>query len=155
MTSNLTHSGTSWARRRAAVLASLLGAAALVWTAVALSVHATGSPAPDPDSVTDADLARLGAAVMAVVAAVAAGLWGRHWAAIRRPVTGTSRAGAAFVVSAVHSAFVLPVIGLASWQWSVPAILFTGAVLAVGVREAYGVTAPAGARTDSPIPTSA
>ncbi|MGW2645881.1 hypothetical protein ACWC2T_13380 [Streptomyces sp. NPDC001393] len=38
--------------------------------------------------MTDADLARLGAGVMAVIAAVAAGLWWRHGAALRRPVIG-------------------------------------------------------------------
>lgn len=152
MKSNLTHSGTSWDRRRAAVLASLLGAAALGWTAVALSVHTTGSTALDPDSVTDADLARLGAAVMAVIAAVAAGLWWRHWATVRRPVIGGGWARAAFAVSAVHSMFVLPVIAFASWDWKAPVIAFTCAVLAGGVREAAGVTAPASGRTDSPIP---
>lgn len=75
-------------RRGAAVLTFLVGAAALGWTVVALSVHATDPTGLDPDSVTDADLARLGAGVMAVIAAVAAGLWWRHGAALRRPVIG-------------------------------------------------------------------
>ncbi|MFC9283441.1 hypothetical protein [Streptomyces collinus] len=131
------------------VLASLLGAAALGWVAVALSVQTTGSVAPEPDGVTDADLARLGAAVMAGVAAVAAALWWRHWAVIRRSTHGSGWARGACAVSAVHSLFVLPVIVLASWEWKVPAILFTCAVLAAGVREvaraseAGGVAAPA------------
>ncbi|WP_333778958.1 hypothetical protein [Streptomyces sp. IBSBF 3136] len=106
--------------------------------AVALSVHATGSAAPDPDSVTDTDLARLGAAVMAAIAAVATGLWWRHWAVLRRPAFAGGWARAAFAVTAVHSLFVLPVIALASWDWKVPAIVFTCAVLATGVREAVG-----------------
>lgn len=144
------HHGTSWARRRAAVLASLLGAAAVVWTAVALSVHTTGPAALDPDSVTDADVARLGAAVMAAVAAVAAGLWWRHWAIAHRPVIGGGWARGAFAVSAVHSLFVVPVIAFASWDWKAPVIAFTCAVLAGGVREAARVTAPAG-RPASPV----
>ncbi|MBL1101008.1 hypothetical protein [Streptomyces coffeae] len=143
MKSNSMHSGTSWDRRRAAVLASLLSAAALGWTAVALSVHTTGSTALDPDSVTDADLARLGAVVMAGIAAVAAGLWWCHWATVRRPVIGGGWARGAFAVSAVHSMFVVPVIVFASWGWKAPVIAFTCAVLAGGVREAAGVTAPA------------
>jgi hypothetical protein len=154
MKSNLMHSEANWGRRRAAALASLLGAAALGWTAVALSVHTTGSTALDPDSATDADLARLGAAVMAAVAAAAAGLWWRHWATVRRPMIGGGWARAAFVVSAVHSMFVVPVIVFASWDWKALAIAFTCAVLAAGVREAAGVTTPAGGRTDSPIPLS-
>lgn len=121
----------------------MLSAAALGWTAVALSVHATGSTAPEPGGVTDADLARLGAAVMAGIAAVAAGLWWRHWATVRRLMTGGGWARGAFAVSAVHSVFVLPVIGLASWEWSAPAILFTCAVIAGGVREAAWASAPA------------
>ncbi|GAA3128850.1 hypothetical protein [Streptomyces echinatus] len=140
MESNSVHQGKSWARRRTAVLASLLSAAALVWTAVALSVRSTGSTALDPDSVTDADLARLGAAVMAGIAAVAAGLWWRHWATVRRPVIGGRWARGAFAVSAVHSMFVIPVILFASWDWKAPVIAFTCAVLAAGVREAAGLT---------------
>ncbi|MGW7525928.1 hypothetical protein [Streptomyces sp. NPDC054783] len=85
--------------------------------------------------MTDADLARLGAAVMAGVAAVAAVLWWRHWATLRRPVTGGGWARAAFAVSAVHSMFVVPVIVFASWDWKAPVIAFTCAVLAGGVRE--------------------
>ncbi|MEE4420619.1 MULTISPECIES: hypothetical protein [Streptomyces] len=143
MNSNSMHSGASWSRRRAAVLTSLLSAVALGWTAVALSVHMTGSPALDPESVTDADVARLGAAVMAGSAAVAAGLWWRHWATVRRRVTGGGWARAAFVVSAVHSMFVVPVIVFASWEWTALVIAYTCAVFAGGVREAAGVTAPA------------
>ncbi|MFJ5532930.1 hypothetical protein [Streptomyces sp. NPDC093261] len=93
--------------------------------------------------MTDADMARLGAAVMAGIAAVAAGLWWRHWATVRRLMTGGGWARAAFAVSAVHSMFVVPVIGLASWEWSAPAILFTCAVIAAGVREATWTSAPA------------
>jgi hypothetical protein len=121
-----------------------MSAAALGWTAVALSVHATGPSAPDPGGVTDADLARLGAAVMAGIAAVAAGLWWRHWATVRRQVAGGGWARGAFAVSAVHSMFVVPVILFASWDWKAPVIAFTCAVLAAGVREAAGVTAPGG-----------
>lgn len=154
MKSNFTHSGARWHRQRAAALAFLLGAAALGWTAVALSVHTTDSTAPDPDSVTNADLARLGAAVMAVIAMVAAGLWWRHWTTVRRSVVGGGWARAAFAVSAVHSMLVIPVIVFASWDWKAPVIVFTCAVLAGGVREAAGVTAPAGGRVDSPIPMS-
>ncbi|MFD8542600.1 hypothetical protein [Streptomyces sp. NPDC059649] len=120
-----------------------LAVAALGWTAVALSVHSTGSTALDPDSVTDADVARLGAVVMAGIAAVAAGLWWRHWVTVRRSVIRGGWAWAAFVVSAVHSMFVVPVIVFASWDWKAPAIAFTCAVLAGGVREAAGVTASA------------
>ncbi|MFF2149470.1 hypothetical protein [Kitasatospora sp. NPDC058190] len=104
--------------------------------------------------MTDAELARLGAAVMAVIAAVAAGLWWRHWATVRRPVIGGGWARAAFVVSAVHSMFVVPVIAFASWGWEALVIVFTCAVLAGGVREAAGVTALASGRTDSSIPMS-
>ncbi|AKJ14730.1 hypothetical protein ABB07_33130 [Streptomyces incarnatus] len=107
-------------------------------------MHTAGSTAPDPGGVTDADLARLGAAVMAVIAAVAAGLWWRHWAAVRRPVIGGGWARGAFAVSAVHSMFVVPVILFAPWDWKAPVIAFTCAVLAGGVREAAEVTAPAG-----------
>ncbi|MEU8825737.1 hypothetical protein [Streptomyces sp. NPDC048636] len=99
--------------------------------------------APDSDSVTSADLARLGAAVMAGIAAVSAGLWWRHWATVRQQVIGGGWARGAFAVSAVHSMFVVPVIVLASWGWKALAIAFTCAVLAGGVREAAGVTAPA------------
>ncbi|WP_393077603.1 hypothetical protein [Streptomyces sp. LN704] len=141
MRSNSMRSGTSWDRRRAAVLASLLSAAALGWTALALSVHTTGSSALGPDSVTDADMARLGAAVMAGIAAVATGLWWCHWATVRRPVTGGGWARGAFAVSVVHSMFVIPVIVFASWGWKAPAIAFTCAVVAGGVREAAEVTA--------------
>ncbi|MBL1110231.1 hypothetical protein JK361_37720 [Streptomyces sp. 5-8] len=110
-----------------------------------MSVHTTGSTALDPDGVTAADLARLGAAVMAGLAAVAAGLWWCHWAAVRRPVTGGGWARGAFAVSAVHSMLVVPVILVASWDWKAPAIAFTCAVLACGVREAAEASAPAGA----------
>ncbi|MGW2703831.1 hypothetical protein [Streptomyces sp. NPDC001340] len=94
--------------------------------------------------MTDADLARLGAAVMAGIAAMAAGLWWRHWATVRRPVNGGGWTRGAFAVSAVHSMFVVPVIMFASWDWKAPAIAFTCAVLAAGVREAAGATAAAG-----------
>ncbi|MFF4037449.1 hypothetical protein [Streptomyces sp. NPDC001816] len=100
--------------------------------------------------MTDADLARLGAAVMAGIAAMAAGLWWRHWATVRRPVNGGGWARGAFAVSAVHSMFVVPVIMFASWDWKAPAIAFTCAVLATGVREAAGATAAAG-RGASPV----
>ncbi|WP_055489831.1 hypothetical protein [Streptomyces sp. TP-A0356] len=93
--------------------------------------------------MTDADVARLGAAVMAGIAAVAAGLWWRHWATVGRPMTGGGWARAAFAVCAVHSMFVVPVIGLASWEWSASAILFTCAVIAGGVREAAWASAAA------------
>ncbi|MFH8342880.1 hypothetical protein [Streptomyces sp. AM6-12] len=106
-------------------------------------MHTTGSIALDPDSVTDADMARLAAAVMAGIAAVAAGLWWRHWVTVRRPTTGGGWARAAFAVSAVHSVFVVPVIVLASWEWSASAILFTCALIAAGVREAAWTSAPA------------
>ncbi|MFF7472747.1 hypothetical protein [Streptomyces sp. NPDC008092] len=135
------HSETSWSRRRTAALAFLLSAAVVGWTAVALSVHASGSA--EPGSVTDADVARLGAAVMAGIAAVAAGLWWRHWATVRRAMTGGGWARAAFAVSAVHSVFLVPVIGVASWEWSAAAILFTCAVIAAGVREAAWTSTPA------------
>ncbi|WP_405828568.1 hypothetical protein [Streptomyces sp. NBC_01176] len=125
------------------VLALLLSAAALAWAAVALSVHTTGSTALDPDGVTDADVARLGAALMAGIAALAAGLWWCHWTTVGRSATGGGWARGAFAVSAIHSMCVVPVIAFASWDWKVPAIAFTCAVLAVGVREAAGVTAPA------------
>ena len=143
MKSNSTHSGISWDQRRTAVLASLLSVATLAWTAVALSVHTTSSAALDPDSVTNAALDRLGAGAMAGIAAVAAGLWWRHRATVRRPMIGGGWARGAFFVSAVHSMFVLPVIVFAPWGWKAPAIAFTCAVLAGGVREAAGVTAPA------------
>ncbi|MFJ9867687.1 hypothetical protein [Streptomyces sp. NPDC101165] len=93
--------------------------------------------------MTDADLARLGAAVMAGIAAVAAGLWWRHWATVRRSEIGGGWARGAFAVSAIHSMFVIPVIVFASWDWKALAIVFTCAVLAAGVREAAEVTAPA------------
>ncbi|MCP9211413.1 hypothetical protein [Streptomyces cucumeris] len=91
--------------------------------------------------MTDADLARLAAAVMAGIAAVAAGLWWRHWATVRGSAIGEGWARGAFAASAVHSLFVLPVIVLASWGWKALAIAFTCAVLAGGVREAAGVSA--------------
>ncbi|MFJ3232418.1 hypothetical protein [Streptomyces sp. NPDC086787] len=119
----------------------MLTAAALGWIAVALSVH-TGSTAPDTDGATDADLTRLGAAVMAGLAAVAAGLWWRHWAVVRQPLIGGGWARGAFAISAVHSVFVLPVIVFASWGWKALVIAFTCAVVAAGVREA---AAPAAA----------
>ncbi|MFJ2730132.1 hypothetical protein [Streptomyces collinus] len=144
MNSNSMHNAIGWARRRSAVLAALLGAAALGWAAIALSVHATGSAAPEPDSVTDADLARLGAAFMTGIAMVAAGLWWRHRTVIRRPGYGGGWARGAFAVSAIHSVFVLPVIVLASWEWKVPAIVFTSVLLAAGVRESAGVREAAG-----------
>ncbi|MFF7241880.1 hypothetical protein [Streptomyces collinus] len=147
MNSNSLHVETGWTQRRSAALASLLGAAALGWAAVALSVRTTGLAGPEPDSVTDADLARLGAAVMAGVAVVAAGLWWRHGAVIRRPGYDGGWARGAFAVSAVHSLFVLPVIVLASWEWKVPAIVFTCALLAAGVREAAGAPEAAGEAT--------
>ncbi|PKW12276.1 hypothetical protein SAMN05428944_0475 [Streptomyces sp. 1222.5] len=141
MNPNSVHHQPSWTqRRRTAVLASLLSAAALGWTAVALSVHTTGSAALDPDRVTDADVARLGATVMAGIAALAAGLWWRHWATVSRPLVGGGSARGAFAVSALHSLFVVPVILLASWEWKALAIAFTCAVLAAGVREAADVT---------------
>ncbi|WP_225824093.1 hypothetical protein [Streptomyces naphthomycinicus] len=93
--------------------------------------------------MTDAGLARLGAAVMAGIAAAAAGLWWCHWATVRRPTAGGGWARGAFAASAVHSMFVVPVIAFASWEWKVPAIAVTCAVLAGGVREAAGATAPA------------
>ena len=144
MESDSPHSGPSWARRRTAVLAFLLTSAALAWTAFALSVHSTGSAPLDPDSATDADVARLGAAVMAGIAAIAAGLWWRHWAAVRRPVAGAGWARGAFGVSVLHSLFVVPVILFASWEWKALVIAFTCAVLAGGVREAAVVTAAVG-----------
>ncbi len=141
MTSNSMHSGTRWSRQRTAALASLLSAAALGWVAVVLSADSTGSNSLEPGGVTDADLARLAAAVMAGIAAVAAGLWWRHWATVRGSEIGAGWARGAFAASAVHSLFVLPVIVLASWGWKALAIAFTCAVLAGGVREAAGVSA--------------
>ncbi|MFJ8031897.1 hypothetical protein [Streptomyces sp. NPDC096032] len=141
MNTNSMHPQPGWTqRRRTAVLASLLSAAALGWTAVALSVHTNGSAALDPDRVTDADVARLGAAVMAGIAALAAGLWGRHWSTLARPMAGGGWARGAFAATALHSMFVVPVILLASWEWKALAITFTCAVLAAGVREAAGAT---------------
>ncbi|MFD8707063.1 hypothetical protein ACFV1W_31480 [Kitasatospora sp. NPDC059648] len=140
MESNITRPTTTWARPRGAeVLVLLLGAAAVGWSVIALSVHSP-DPAFDPDGATDAALARLGAGVMATVAAVAASLWWRHRVAGRRPGHGAGWARAAFAVSTVHVVAVLPMIALASWGWSAPLIAFTCAVLTFGVRE---IAAPA------------
>ncbi|MFD9789856.1 hypothetical protein ACFWXK_02775 [Streptomyces sp. NPDC059070] len=135
-------------------LAALLGAAAIGWTAIALSVHTNGSTPPEPGGVTDAELARLGAAVMAGLAATAAGLWWRHWTVARRASVGGGWARGAFALSAVHALFVLPVIVFASWSWKALAIAFTCAVVAGGVREAAEATSPADRGTPAPLPVA-
>ncbi|MFJ3307276.1 hypothetical protein ACIPSA_30070 [Streptomyces sp. NPDC086549] len=148
---NITRLPASWAGRRAEALALLLAGAAVSWAAVLLSVH-TADPAPLDSDVTDADLARLGAAVMAAVAAVSAGLWWRHRATAHHPAVGGGWARAAFAVSSVHAMFLVPVITFAPWGWKVPLIVFTAAVLAGGVREAAAATASADGRKPSPDP---
>ncbi|MGW7404243.1 hypothetical protein ACWGI9_10980 [Streptomyces sp. NPDC054833] len=153
MESNITARPASWAGRRADVLALLPAGAAVGWTAVLLSVR-TGDPAPLDSGVTDADLARLGAAVMAAVAAVSAGLWWRHRASAHHPAVGGGWARAAFAVSSVHALFLVPVITFAPWGWKFPLIAFTAAVLAGGVREAAAATASADGRIPAPDPTS-
>ncbi|MQS11226.1 hypothetical protein F7Q99_02715 [Streptomyces kaniharaensis] len=118
-----------------------------------MSVHTPDPAALDPDGVTDAALARMGAAVMAAVAAVAALLWGRHQVTARRPGSGGGWARAAFAVSAVHLVPNLAVIALASWGWQAPLIAFTCAVVTCGVQEAAAATAPGGDRAGRPSPT--
>ncbi|MGW2248801.1 hypothetical protein ACWCXH_01155 [Kitasatospora sp. NPDC001660] len=129
-----------------------MGAAAVGWTVVALSVHAPDPAALDPDGATDAAMARTGAAVMAAVAAVAALLWWRHRVTAHRPGRGWARA--AFAVSAAHLVPVLPVIALASWGWSAPLIAFTCAVITCGVQEAAAATATGDGRAGRFTPTS-
>ncbi|MEU6069230.1 MULTISPECIES: hypothetical protein [Streptomyces] len=153
MESNSTRLPASWAGRRAEVLALLLAGAAVSWAAVMLSVH-TADPVPPDSGVTDADLARLGAAVMAAVAAVSAGLWWRHRATAHHPAADGGWARAAFAVSCVHAMFLVPVITFAPWGWQVPLIAFTAAVLAGGVREAAAATASAEGHKPSPDPSS-
>ncbi|UXY25337.1 hypothetical protein [Streptomyces sp. HUAS TT20] len=153
MESNITGLPASWAGRRVEGLAFLLAGAAVSWAAVLLSAH-TADPAPLDSDVTDADLARLGAAVMAAVAAVSAGLWWRHRAAAHHPAAGGGWARAAFAVSCVHALLLVPVITFAPWGWKVPLIVFTAAVLAGGVREAAAATASADGRIPLPAPAS-
>src|SRR5689334_1453500 len=109
MTSDSPHSRTSWTRRRTASLTALLGAAVLVWTALALSVHSTATSALDTDSATNADLARLGAGVMAGIAATAAAMWWRHGTTAPRALSAGGWARAAFALSVVHSLCLVPV----------------------------------------------
>lgn len=149
MTSDSVRSGTSWAQRRTTALTALLAAAALVWTAVALSVHSTAASALDTDSATNDALARLGAGAMATLAATAAALWWRHRATAHRPHSTGGWARGAFALSVVHSLCLVPVITLAPWGWKAPAIALTCTVIAGGVREAARVTTPAG-RAASP-----
>ncbi|MEV0181845.1 hypothetical protein AB0I54_21510 [Streptomyces sp. NPDC050625] len=153
MESNTTARPASWAGRRADVLALLLAGAAVGWATVLLSVR-TADPAPLDSGVTDADLARLGAAVMAAVAALSAGLWWRHRASAHHPAAGGGWARAAFAVSSVHALFLVPVITFAPWGWKVPLIAFTAAVLAGGAGEAAAVTASADGRIRTGRPSA-
>ena len=88
---------------------------------------------------------------MAGRAAMAAGMWWRHWTTARRPAIGGGWARGACALSVLHSLLTVPVILFASWNWRATVIAFTCAVIAAGVREAAAVSAPMG-RVAAPAP---
>ncbi|GAA2750386.1 hypothetical protein [Kitasatospora cinereorecta] len=151
MESNNARTAAGWARPRAEVLTALMGAAALGWTIVALSVHQS---ALSPDGAADAALERIAAGTMAAVAAVAALLWNHHRVAARRPGSGAGRAWTAFAVSAAHLVPTLPVIALAPWGWKAPLIALTAAVVTCGVREIAASMPPAAVGANRPVTAS-